>query len=133
MSYSAKFASCLYGPFRDAAHSKPAFGNRQTYQLPVGSPSLPILAIERDIQEGADMIMVKPAFPDIISKARDMTDLPISCYQVSGEYAMLWHAAEAGCFSLKEGVMESITGLRRAGSDIIITYYTPRILDWIKE
>lgn len=135
MSYSAKFASHLYGPFRDAAHSVPSFGDRKQYQLPYTGDMLPIRAIERDLNEGADMIMVKPAgmYLDIIKQARQMCDVPISAYQVSGEYAMIYRAAEAGCFSLKDGVLESIYSMRRSGADIILTYYTPQLLDWVDE
>jgi porphobilinogen synthase len=133
MSYSAKFASCMYGPFRDAAHSAPSFGDRRTYQLPSGSSGLAIRALLRDIDEGADFLMVKPGLPylDIIKEAKERSHVPISVYQVSGEYAMLWHAAAAGSFDLKTAVMESLTCLRRAGADIIISYYTPRLLDWL--
>jgi porphobilinogen synthase len=135
MAYSAKFASCMYGPFRDAAHSTPGFGDRRSYQLPVGANGLAVRALLRDAEEGADFIMVKPGGPylDIIKEARDRLHVPISVYQVSGEYAMLWHAAAAGAFELKRAVYESITCLRRAGADIIITYYTPKLLDWLDE
>jgi len=134
MSYSAKFASCFYGPFRDAAHSAPSFGDRKAYQLPP-SRGLALRAVQRDIEEGADFVMVKPAGPylDIIKEVRDMVRTPVACYHVSGEYAMLWHAAKANCFDLKTAVFEVLKGMRRAGADIIITYYTPRLLDWLKE
>lgn len=135
MAYSAKFASCMYGPFRDAAHSKPGFGDRKSYQLPVGSSKLALRALLRDVEEGADFVMVKPGGPylDIIQTAKQHTNLPVSVYQVSGEYATLWHAAQAGVFDLQTGVTEAIISLRRAGADIILTYYTPHILQWLSE
>jgi porphobilinogen synthase len=135
MSYSAKFASCLYGPFRDAAHSTPTFGDRKTYQLPPGSPLIPQRAIQRDIEEGADMIMIKPAqmYLDIIKYAKDNFSVPVACYQVSGEYAMIYHSAAKGSFDLKTIVLESVYSLRRAGADIILSYYTPKLLDYIDE
>ena len=135
MSYSAKFASCMYGPFRDAAHSKPGFGDRKSYQLPIGGSKLAVRALMRDVEEGADFLMVKPGGPylDIIQKAKEKTDLPISVYQVSGEFAMIYHAAQAGVFDLRAGVNESIISLRRAGADIIITYFTPQLLQWLRD
>jgi len=135
MSYAAKFASCFYGPFRDAADSAPSFGDRKCYQLPPGSRGLALKAVQRDIEEGADFVMVKPAGPylDLIRETKNMVNVPVACYHVSGEYAMLWHAAKANAFDLKTAVLESLTGMRRAGADIIITYYTPRLLDWLKQ
>ncbi|OCT65198.1 hypothetical protein XELAEV_18041436mg [Xenopus laevis] len=136
MSYSAKFASCFYGPFRDAAQSKPAFGDRKCYQLPPGARGLAIRAVDRDVREGADMLMVKPGMP-YLDLVRDVKNkhpaLPLAVYHVSGEYAMLWHGAQANAFDLKVAVLEAMTGFRRAGADIIITYYTPQLLNWIKE
>jgi porphobilinogen synthase len=135
MSYAAKFASCFYGPFRDAAHSAPSFGDRKAYQLPPAARGLAIRAVQRDEVENADIIMVKPAGPylDIVREVKNMVNTPIACYHVSGEYAMLWHAAAAGAFDLKTAVIESLTGMRRAGATIIITYYTPRLLDWLAQ
>ena len=135
MSYAAKFASCFYGPFRDAAHSAPSFGDRRAYQLPPASRGLALRAIQRDAEEGADFIMVKPAGPflDLVREARDTVDQPIACYQVSGEFAMLHHAAEAGAFDLKPSVLEALNGMRRAGATIIITYFAPQLLDWLAE
>eukprot|EP00002_Diphylleia_rotans_P017815 TRINITY_DN3457_c0_g1_i1.p1 TRINITY_DN3457_c0_g1~~TRINITY_DN3457_c0_g1_i1.p1 ORF type:complete len:335 (-),score=64.38 TRINITY_DN3457_c0_g1_i1:142-1146(-) len=134
MSYAIKFASCFYGPFRDAAKSAPAFGDRKTYQLPPGSRGVALRALERDIQEGADMVMIKPGMPylDLIRDTAERTTLPVAVYQVSGEFAMLHHAAAAGSFDLKAAVMESLQGFRRAGATIIITYFTPVILEWIR-
>ena len=133
MSYAAKFASCFYGPFREAAHSAPAFGDRHTYQLPPYAKGLALRAIGRDVEEGADFIMVKPAGPylDLIREAKNTVEQPIACYQVSGEYAMLYHAAQAGTFDLKSAVLESLYGMRRAGASILVTYFTPQLLDWL--
>lgn len=136
LSYSAKFASCYYGPFRDAAQSKPAFGDRRCYQLPAGARGLAIRAVERDVREGADMLMVKPGLPylDIVREVKDkFPNHPLAVYNVSGEFAMIWHGAQAGAFDLRAAVMEAMTGFRRAGADIIITYYTPQLLTWLKE
>jgi len=133
MSYSAKFSSVFYGPFRDAAQSAPKFGDRKAYQLPGSSRSLALRATQRDLDEGADFVMVKPATPymDLIREIKNFSKVPVCCYHVSGEYAMLWHASAAGAFDLKAAVIETLTSLRRAGADIIITYYTPRLLDWL--
>jgi len=134
MSYSAKFASTFYGPFRDAAASGVIGGDRKCYQLPPGARGLAIRAIERDLDEGADMVMVKPASPylDIIAEAKRIARVPVVCYHVSGEYAMMIHAANAGTFVLRDAVMEQFQGLRRAGADVIITYFTPQLLEWLK-
>ena len=136
LSYSSKFASCFYGPFRDAAQSAPSSGNRRTYQLPVVSTGLAARAAERDVSEGADMLMVKPAGPflDIVKEIKQrFPHHPLAVYQVSGEYAMLWHGARANVFDLQTAVIETLTGMRRAGADILITYFTPQLLDWLKE
>jgi porphobilinogen synthase len=133
MSYAAKFASSFYGPFRDAAKSAPAFGDRRAYQLPPAARQLALAAVDRDIKEGADVVMVKPAGPymDIIRETRERTSVPVACYQVSGEYAMLYHAARAGAFDLQTAVMESLTGFRRAGADLLLTYFALDVLDWL--
>jgi porphobilinogen synthase len=133
MSYAAKFASAFYGPFRDAAKSTPAFGDRRAYQLPPAARKLALDAVARDIEEGADYVMVKPAGPymDLIREAREQVSVPVACYQVSGEYAMLHHAAQAGAFDLQAAVMESLIGLRRAGADYLITYFAPEVLKWL--
>lgn len=136
LSYSSKFASCFYGPFRDAAKSAPSKGNRRAYQLPAPSTGLAVRAAERDVIEGADMLMVKPGGPflDIIKEVKQrFPHHPLAVYQVSGEYAMLWHAARANAFELRTAVIESLVGMRRAGADILITYFTPQLLDWLKE
>ncbi|KAL9046967.1 MAG: hypothetical protein Q9214_000341 [Letrouitia sp. 1 TL-2023] len=134
MSYSAKFSGCLYGPFRDAAGSTPSFGDRKCYQLPPGGRGLARRAIARDIQEGADIIMVKPAtaYLDIISDAKEIgRDLPVAAYQVSGEYAMIHAGAKAGVFDLKTMAFESTEGILRAGASIVVSYFTPDFLDWL--
>ncbi|PNI69611.1 ALAD isoform 8 [Pan troglodytes] len=121
MSYSAKFASCFYGPFRDAAKSSPAFGDRRCYQLPPGARGLALRAVDRDVREGADMLMVKPGMPylDIVREVKDKhPDLPLAVYHVSGEFAMLWHGAQAGAFDLKAAVLEAMTAFRRAEPQI---------------
>jgi len=134
MSYSAKFSGCLYGPFRDAAGSCPSFGDRKCYQLPPGGRGLARRAIHRDIQEGADIIMVKPAssYLDIISDAKEIgKDMPVAAYQVSGEYAMIHAGAKAGVFDLKTMAFESTEGILRAGATIVVSYFTPEFLDWL--
>jgi porphobilinogen synthase len=131
LSYAAKFASCFYGPFRHAAASAPAFGDRKAYQLPPGSSGLALRAVDRDVKEGADFLMVKPAWAylDIIKSAKDRyPELPMFAYQVSGEYSMLIKGAEAGLFDLDVALNEVLVALRRAGTDVVITYFAPRIL-----
>uniref|UniRef100_A0A6A7G1P2 Delta-aminolevulinic acid dehydratase n=2 Tax=Hirondellea gigas TaxID=1518452 RepID=A0A6A7G1P2_9CRUS len=136
LSYAVKFSSSFYGPFRDAAESAPAFGDRRCYQLPLGSSGLAHRAAARDVAEGADMLMVKPGMPylDLVRSVKDaFPHLPMFIYQVSGEYAMLHHGAAAGVFDLRKILSEVFTGMRRAGADVIISYYTPRVLRWLKE
>ena len=135
MSYSTKFHSGFYGPFRDAAQSAPSFGDRATYQLPPGGRELGIRAAVRDVEEGADFVMVKPAMPylDLIRDLKNTVNVPIACYQVSGEFAMIYYAAQAGAIDLKRAVLESMTGFMRAGASIIISYFTPSLLNWIDE
>lgn len=125
MSYSAKYASSFYGPFRDAAHSAPAFGDRRSYQMNPPNVREALREIEEDIQEGADIVMIKPALPylDVIAKARQSFDLPIAAYQVSGEYAMIRLASKQGLLDEREAVRESLLAIRRAGADILITYF----------
>ncbi|KAG2119641.1 uncharacterized protein F5147DRAFT_665009 [Suillus discolor] len=135
MSYSAKFASALYGPFRDAAGSAPSFGDRKCYQLPPTAKGLARRAIQRDIVEGADIIMVKPALPylDIISDATQLaSDHPIACYQVSGEFAMIHAGAAAGVYDLKTMAFETTESMVRAGATLILSYFTPDFLDWLE-
>ncbi len=125
LSYAAKYASCFYGPFRDAAHSAPSFGDRKTYQMDPANVREAIKEIALDIEEGADMVMVKPALPylDVISKTREAFNVPIAAYQVSGEYSMIKAAAANGWLDEKRAMTESLTSIRRAGADIILTYF----------
>ncbi|KAG8297205.1 hypothetical protein J6590_040347 [Homalodisca vitripennis] len=118
LSYAVKFASAFYGPFREASKSSPAFGNRKAYQLPPGSSGLAARSASRDVDEGCDLLMVKPgiAYLDILRQTKQAyPNIPLFVYQVSGEYAMLYHAAKAGSFSLEDGVAETLTAFRRAG------------------
>ncbi len=125
MAYSAKFFSAYYGPFRDVACSAPGHGDRAGYQMPCGNRKEAVREIALDVEEGADIIMVKPAGPylDIVRDAADMFDLPLAAYQVSGEYAMIKAAAGNGWIDEDRVMMESLLGIKRAGADIIITYY----------
>ena len=125
LSYAAKFASGFYGPFREAADSAPQFGDRRSYQMDGANVREAMREIEADIEEGADMIMVKPAMPylDVIAAARDRFDLPLAAYQVSGEYAMIEAAARNGWIERERVMMESLVSIRRAGASIILTYY----------
>lgn len=125
MAYAAKFASCFYAPFRDAANSSPQFGDRQSYQMDPANKREALREIDLDVEEGADIIMVKPAMPylDIISAARERTLLPIAAYQVSGEYSMIKAAAQAGWLNERRAMMESLLSIKRAGADIILTYF----------
>ena len=134
-SYAVKFASCFYGPFRDAAGSGAKFGDRSRYQLPSASRSLALRAVDRDIEEGADMVMVKPAMPylDLVREVKDRVHVPVAVYHVSGEYAMLVAGAEAGAFELRTAVMETLGGFRRAGASVLITYFTPMVLDILRD
>jgi porphobilinogen synthase len=134
MSYAAKFSGNLYGPFRDAAGSKPCQGDRKAYQLPPGGRGLSRRALKRDIEEGADAIIVKPStfYLDIVSDAAEICrDYPIATYQVSGEFAMLHAAADKGIFGLKEIAFEAAMGSLRAGANLLISYFTPEFLDWL--
>lgn len=135
MLYAAKFAGSLYGPFRDAACSAPSQGDRRCYQLPPVASGLARRALRRDMEEGTDAIIVKPLtfFLDVIADAaRICGDYPICAYHVSGEYAMLYAAAEKGIVDLKDIAFESHQGLLRAGARMIISYFTPEFLDWLK-
>lgn len=125
MAYAAKFASAFYGPFRDAAHSAPEFGDRRGYQMDPANARQAMEEIALDIAEGADMIMVKPAlcFMDIIRQARDRFDCPVAAYNVSGEYMMINAAAEAGLIDGEQAMMETLYSFKRAGTDIILTYF----------
>jgi porphobilinogen synthase len=125
LSYAAKFASAFYGPFREAADSAPQFGDRRSYQMDGANLREAMREIALDVEEGADMIMVKPAMPylDVISAARERFDLPIAAYQVSGEYAMIEAAARNNWIDRERVMMESLISIRRAGASIILTYY----------
>jgi len=125
LSYAAKYASAFYGPFREAAESTPQFGDRRGYQMDIGNTNEALREVRADVAEGADMVMVKPAGPclDIIRRVRDETDLPVSAYQVSGEYAMIKAAAANGWLDEKRAMMESLIAIRRAGADFILTYF----------
>ena len=125
LSYASKFASAFYGPFREAADSAPQFGDRRSYQMDGANAREAMREIELDLKEGADMILMKPAMPylDIVRAARDRFDLPIGAYQVSGEYSMLQAAFEKGWLERDRAILESLTGIRRAGADFIVTYF----------
>ena len=134
LAYSAKFASAFYGPFRDAADSTPAFGDRRGYQMDPANGAEALRETRLDIQEGADMVMVKPALPylDIIRRVRDETDLPVAAYNVSGEYAMVKAAVAAGHLDERATVLETLTGIRRAGADVVITYHAKDAARWLQ-
>ena len=134
LAYSAKFASAFYGPFRDAADSTPAFGDRRGYQMDPANGTEALRETRLDIQEGADMVMVKPALPylDIIRRVRDETDLPVAAYNVSGEYAMVKAAVAAGHLDERATVLETLTGIRRAGADVVITYHAKDAARWLQ-
>jgi porphobilinogen synthase len=125
LSYASKFASAFYGPFREAADSAPQFGDRKTYQMDGANLREAMREIDLDIEEGADMILMKPAMPylDVVRAARERVDVPIGAYQVSGEYSMLQAAFEKGWLDRDRAIMESLVGLRRAGADFIVTYF----------
>ncbi len=125
MAYAAKYASCFYGPFRDAAESAPQFGDRKSYQMDPANSDEAIREIALDVAEGADIIMVKPAlaYLDVIRRAREEFDLPIAAYNVSGEFAMIKAAAQLGWLDGQRAMMEVLTSIKRAGTDIIITYF----------
>jgi len=125
MAYSAKYASCFYGPFREAAASAPQSGDRRSYQMDVANSDEAIREMTLDVEEGADIIMVKPALPylDIIRRAREEFDLPLAAYNVSGEFAMIKAAAGFGWLDGERAMMEALISIKRAGADIIITYF----------
>ena len=125
MAYAAKFASCFYAPFRDAAGSAPQFGDRQSYQMDPANRREALREIALDVEEGADIVMVKPALPylDVIAAARAHTSLPVAAYQVSGEYSMIKAAARAGWLDESRAMLESLLAIKRAGADVILTYF----------
>ena len=132
ISYSAKYASAFYGPFREVADSAPAFGDRRGYQMDSGNVREALRECEQDIAEGADMLMIKPALPclDVIRAARDRFDHPLAAYNVSGEYAMVKAAAAAGDLDERAAAVESLTAIRRAGADVVFTYWAKEFAQW---
>ncbi len=135
LSYSAKYASVMYGPFREAADCAPQSGDRRSYQMDVANQREAVRRTLSDIGEGADMVMVKPALTalDVVARVRDATDVPLAAYCVSGEYAMLHAAAAAGAFDERAAVLETLMAMRRAGADLLITYDARRAARWLRE
>ncbi len=133
VAYSAKYASAFYGPFREAAGSAPGFGDRRGYQMDPANVREALRECELDVAEGADVLMVKPALPylDVIRAVRERFDLPLAAYNVSGEYAMVKAAAAAGWLDEKQAALESLTAIRRAGADIVISYWTKELAAWL--
>jgi porphobilinogen synthase len=135
LAYSAKFASAFYGPFREAADSAPAFGDRRSYQMDPANADEAVREALLDVEEGADVVMVKPALPylDVIRRVKDATHVPVAAYNVSGEYAMVKAAAAAGWLDERSAVLEALTGIRRAGADIVITYHAKDVARWLEQ
>ncbi len=135
MAYSAKYASGFYGPFREAAGSAPQFGDRRSYQMDPANVREALREVDLDIAEGADIVMVKPAlaYLDVIRQVRDHCDLPLAAYNVSGEYSMIKAAAQNGWIDEQRITMEVLTGIRRAGADMIISYFAPDVAAWLRE
>jgi porphobilinogen synthase len=133
VAYSAKFASAFYGPFREAADSTPAFGDRRAYQMDPANSDEAVREALQDVAEGADVVMVKPALPylDVIRRVKDATQLPVAAYNVSGEYAMIKAASAAGMLDERAAVLEALTSIRRAGADIVITYHAKDAARWL--
>ena len=133
VAYSAKYASSFYGPFREAADSTPAFGDRRSYQMDPANVREALRECELDIAEGADVIMVKPALPylDVIRAVRERFDLPLAAYNVSGEYAMVKAAAAQGWLEERSAALESLTAIKRAGADIVVSYWTKDLAEWL--
>ncbi|HWE32923.1 MAG TPA: porphobilinogen synthase [Solirubrobacteraceae bacterium] len=134
LSYSAKFASAFYGPFREAADSTPAFGDRRAYQMDPANGDEAVREARLDVEEGADILMVKPALPylDLIRRIKDETSMPLAAYNVSGEYAMVKAAAGAGYLDERATVLETLTSIRRAGADVVITYHAKEAARWLQ-
>jgi porphobilinogen synthase len=132
IAYSAKFASAFYGPFREAAESTPEFGDRRSYQMDPANAREALREVALDVEEGADMVMVKPAGPylDLIAKVRDRFDVPVAAYQVSGEYSMLKAAGRNGWIDERQAATESLLAIRRAGADLILTYFAKEFAEW---
>jgi porphobilinogen synthase len=135
LAYSAKYASVMYGPFREAADCAPRSGDRRSYQMDVANVREAVRRVRTDVAEGADMVMVKPALTalDVVARVRDAVEVPVAGYCVSGEYAMLHAAAAAGAFDERAAVLEGLTAIRRAGADLIITYDARRAARWLRE
>ncbi|MFM7574670.1 MAG: porphobilinogen synthase [Snowella sp.] len=135
LSYAAKYASAYYGPFRDVADSSPQFGDRRTYQMDPGNGREALKEVELDMLEGADMLMVKPAlaYMDIIWRVKEMTNLPVAAYNVSGEYSMVKAAALNGWIDEKRVTLETLTGFKRSGADLILTYHAKDAVRWLNE
>ncbi len=133
VAYSAKYASAFYGPFREAAESTPAFGDRRSYQMDPANVREALREVELDIQEGADVVMVKPALPclDVIRAVRERFDLPIAAYNVSGEYAMVKASAARGWLDERQAALESLTAIKRAGADFVVSYWTKELARWL--
>jgi porphobilinogen synthase len=133
VAYSAKFASAFYGPFREAADSTPAFGDRRAYQMDPANGDEAVREALLDVEEGADVVMVKPALPylDVIRRVKESTRLPVAAYNVSGEYAMIKAASAAGMLDERAAVLEALTSIRRAGADIVITYHAKDAARWL--
>jgi porphobilinogen synthase len=134
IAYSAKFASAFYGPFREAAESTPAFGDRRSYQMDPANSDEAVREALLDVEEGADVVMVKPALPylDVVRRVKEATLLPVAAYNVSGEYSMIKAAAAAGYLDERSAVLEALTGIRRAGADIVITYHAKDVARWLQ-
>jgi porphobilinogen synthase len=130
MAYAAKYASSFYGPFRDAVESAPQFGDRRSYQMDPPNVREALREVRLDIEEGADIVMVKPALPylDVIYRVRQSTDLPLAAYNVSGEFAMLKAAAQRGWLDEERAMLEALMSIKRAGADIIITYFAHEVV-----
>ena len=135
MSYAAKFASAFYGPFREAAESPPQFGDRRSYQMDSANAQEALREVALDIDEGADIVLVKPALPylDILWRVREKFGKPTAVYHVSGEFAMVKAGAEKGCFEERGAVLEIMTSLKRAGADLIVTYWARELTEWIRQ
>ncbi len=135
LAYAAKYASALYGPFRDAAECAPRFGDRRTYQQDVANSDEALREVALDIAEGADMVMVKPAmaYLDVVARVRAMVDVPVAAYQVSGEYAMVEAAAANGWLDRESVILESLTSIRRAGADIVLTYWAAEVARLLRD
>ena len=133
LAYSAKYASAFYGPFREAADSTPAFGDRRGYQMDPANVREAVRESELDIEEGADAIMIKPALPylDVIRAVREAFDVPVAAYNVSGEYAMVKAAARSGWLDERDAALESLTAIKRAGADLIVSYWTKDLAQWL--